>query len=281
MSARPSGLLRRLARRLPAPLYRLLRHVANRLAPRPAGSFVPRVKPGPLIREVAPRLAQIPGWFNLDDLAHFTLVLKTQSAAGMRGDLLEIGCFHGRSAAVLAINLQEGEHLVLADAFDLPLDQPYGDTPTVEGVRRNLERAVPGLQPGQVTIERCYSRDLRLPTTLRVRFAHVDGAHDAAAVQHDLALCASALLPGGIIAVDDHAHPDHPGVSEGVAAFLAARDDFSVLADLNRGGALGRKLYLVRGAAGDDSRTPGRPLPRADIGALLAVSVARPNGATP
>jgi SAM-dependent methyltransferase len=263
MSVAPTGPLRRLARRLPAPLYRLLRRIANRLAPSARGPSGPRPGPGPLIRELAPRLAQIPGWFNLDDLAHFTLVLKTQSAAGTRGDLLEIGCFHGRSAAVLAINLQEGEHLLLADAFDLPLDEPYGDTPTVQGVRRNLERAVPDLQPGQVTIERCYSRDLRLPTTLRVRFAHVDGAHDAATVQHDLALCAAALLPGGIIAVDDHAHPEHPGVSEGIAAFLAARQDFTVLADLNRGGALGRKLYLVRGAAGGDG---GRPGPTAAAG---------------
>lgn len=120
--------------------------------------------------------------------------------------------------------------------------------------RRNLEHAVPDPQAGQVMIERCYSRDLRLPTALRVRLAHVDGAHDAATMQHDLALCAAALLPGGIVAVDDHAHTDHPGVSEGVTAFLAVRDDFSVLADPNLGGALGRKLYLVRGAAGSDSR---------------------------
>ncbi len=235
--------LRRLARRLPAPLYRLLQRLVRRLWPRRTAPARPN--PGPLLTQTAPRLAQIPGWFNLDDLAHFTLVLETQAAAGLRGDLLEIGCFHGRSAAVLAMHLQPKERLFLADTFDLPLDEPYGDTPTPAGVRRRLRSVIPDLAPERLIIERCYSRDLQLPQDLRARFAHVDGGHDASTVRHDLGLCADALLPGGIIAVDDHAHPHHPGVSDGVAAFLAARRDFRVLADLNRGGALGRKLYLV------------------------------------
>jgi SAM-dependent methyltransferase len=183
---------------------------------------------------------------NLDDLAHFTLVLQTQSAAGLHGDLLEIGCFHGRSAAVMAMQLQPGERLWLVDAFGLPVGERYGDRPSPEGVRANLARAVPELDPDRVEIIRGDSRTLALPPGLEVRFAHIDGGHDRDTVLADLANCAARLLPGGILVVDDYAHPQHPGVTAGVDAFLATRGRWRVIADLNRGGAMGRKLYLKR-----------------------------------
>ncbi len=237
--------MKKLLRLLPSPLYRGLRAIYRRLRPGPG----PRgfaANPGALLTAVAPRLAAIPGWFNLDDMAHFTLVLETQSAAGQVGDLLEIGCYHGRSAALLATQLKTGERLILVDAFDLPLSDPYGDTPTPAGVRRNLAAAVPGLAEDRVDILRGYSDEIRLPAGSRVRFAHVDGGHDSATVCSDLALCARALVRGGVIAVDDYGHPQYPGVHAGVAAFLAAEPTFRVMADLNRAGALGRKLYLTR-----------------------------------
>jgi hypothetical protein len=46
------------------------------------------------------------------------------------------------------------------------------------------------------------------------------------------------------VALDDYSHPDYLGVTEGAQLFLDERNDFDVLADLNRRGALGRKLYL-------------------------------------
>jgi hypothetical protein len=252
--------VKKLVRRLPSPLYRLLQRLYRRLGPS-GGTGAVIANPGPLLTRIAPRLAPIPGWFNLDDLAHFTLVLQTQATSGLRGDLLEIGCYHGRSAAVLAMHLADGERLVLADAFDLPLDEPYGDTPTPEGVWSNLAAAVPDLPRERIQILRAYSRDLQLPEGLRVRFAHVDGGHDRETVECDLALCAGRLIPGGVMVVDDYAHPHHPGVSDGVHAFLAANPHFRVLADLNRAGALGRKLYLACGSdATPSSRgSPGHP----------------------
>lgn len=237
--------LKKALRRLPAPLYRRLRWAYLRLTARPAPGPAWQ-NPGPLLRVVATRVARIPGWFNLDDLSHFTLVLETQRTSGLSGDLLEVGCYHGRSGAVLAMHLQEGERLVLIDAFDLPLSEPYGDTPSAAGVLRNLRSAVPDLDEGRLHILKGYSREVQLPPGLRVRFAHVDGGHDRSTVRTDLGLCASVLIDGGVIAVDDYAHPEHQGVSEGVADFLRADSSFRVLADVNRAGALGRKLYLGR-----------------------------------
>lgn len=62
----------------------------------------------------------------------------------------------------------------------------------------------------------------------------------------DLVLCARYLVSGGVLVVDDFAHPNYPGVAQGVSRFLGERPGWSVLADVNRQGALGRKLYLAR-----------------------------------
>lgn len=237
--------VRKLARRLPSPIYRTLQRISQRIfKSHPAKMATPN--PGPMFTDVVPRIAAIPGWFNIDDLAHFSLVLETQTTGGIHGDLLEIGCYHGRSASVLAMHLQAFEKLFLADAFDLPLDDPYGDTPTPEQVWQNLAAAVPNLPRERVSIQRSYSTDLQLPPGTNVRFAHIDGGHDAATVREDLALCAKYLMPGGVMAIDDYAHPQYPGVTEAVNDFLCCQASFRILADLNRSGALGRKLYLAR-----------------------------------
>lgn len=239
--------LRNLAKRLPSPVFRLLRKLYYLRPGASAGAGHLTPEPGPLLTEVTPRILPIPGWFNGDDLVHFWLVLEMQAAAGLTGDLLEIGCFHGRSAAVLAMQLRAGERLILCDAFNLPQAEAYGDAPTPERVRRNLLRAVPEIDGSRVEIIPCLSRDLRLPADLRLRFAHVDGGHSREEALGDLRLCARHLLPGGILVLDDYRHPSYPGVSEAAAEFLSESRDFGILADLNRRGALGRKLYLHRG----------------------------------
>jgi SAM-dependent methyltransferase len=253
--------IRELAKKHPAPLYRLLRRIHNRWqGARPGPALFPGILPGPLLTESAPRLGWIPGWLNLDDMTHFQLVLATQSSAGVAGDLLEIGCYHGRSAAFLAMHLQPGERLHLCDAFGLGGGETYGDTPTPEGVRRNLTAAVPEVDPGRISIHRSLSRNLTLSLDSGLRFAHVDGSHRRADAASDLDLCASHLLPGGVIALDDYHHPEYPGVTEAALAFLASHPEFRILADLNRAGALGRKLYLCRRVAS----APKGSLPRAE-----------------
>ena len=237
--------LKRLARQLPAPLYLALYRVYRKLtsSPPPQGGLIQ--SRGPLETDVAPRLATIPGWFHLDDIAHFSLILGTQLANGVRGDLLEIGCYFGRSAALLAMYLQPNEHLYLVDVFDLPNDEPYVP-PTVAVVRENVYRAVPTLARDALTLIRGDSREATLPANVELRFVHIDGGHAAETVYSDLMLCTPHLIVGGIVAVDDYAHPALPGVALGVQRFLDETDSYETLADLNRAGAAGRILYLWR-----------------------------------
>lgn len=239
------ALVKRLLRLLPGPLYSRLRTLYWRLGGPGRRSRV--IQPGPFLSRVYARVDAISGWLKPEDAYQFSLLLNTQTSLGLRGDILEIGCYHGRSSALLALHLQPEEHLVVCDAFDLPLAEPYTPTPTPLTLRTNLESAVPGLRSGALEIHRCYSGELHLPAGTRFRFVHVDGDHSEAACGQDLRLAAEHLLPGGIIAVDDYQHPDYPGVTAAVAGFLATNPTFQVLGDANRPGALGRKLYLGSG----------------------------------
>ncbi len=207
-------------------------------------TFAPGAIPGSLVTDVFDKIRLMPGWFNFDDCSHFSLVLGMQHFLGVTGDLLEIGSFHGRSTCVLAYCMQPGEKLFVCDAFERPSDGHYYVHATPEHLWTNLRLVNPDLSLDSVVIHECYSTDLKLDSSERFRFAHVDGGHSKDIALHDLKLCAAHMLPGGVIAVDDYAHRDFPEVGEAVEAFLAERSDYHVLADLNRGGAIGRKIYL-------------------------------------
>jgi hypothetical protein len=204
-------------------------------------TFCEGAEPGPLVV----RLETIPGWFTLDDCAHFALVLKLQSAFGLLGDLVEIGTYYGRSAAILARFLQRGERLVLCDWFGAAPRALHEVPPTPALLRENLFALNPTLREEQLELHEGASHTLRLSRP--VRFAHIDGGHSRAETLGDLRLIDARLLPRGVIAVDDYHHRDFPEVTPAVDQFCAERPDYSVLADLNRHGAIGRKIYLQKG----------------------------------
>lgn len=237
--------LKNLAKRLPGPAYALLKSVYYRM-PSNRYQSSPVISPGPISTQVFARIHHIPGWFNLDDCAHFTLILSTQAASGITGDILEIGSYHGRSTCVLAMYLNQGEKLVVCDVFDMPLEDRYGNPPTKEILRNNIRTAEPNIASEALEIHQCQSRDLRLETDAGFRFIHIDGGHDMETVLQDLELCALHLRPGGVLALDDYSHPHHPGVTQAAEVFLQNYSNFEVLADLNRQGAIGRKLYVFK-----------------------------------
>lgn len=246
--------VRSLARALPEGLQRRVRRTwrawlgRRRIDDEPWNtvSWSDDARDGPLARDVFARIRSIPGWFNVDDCAHFHLVLSMQTTMGVTGDLFEIGSYHGRSTAAMASRLAPGERLVVCDAFEADTSDRYANPPSPEALLRNVCDVNPGLDPSHIEIHACLSTELEIPAERRFRFAHVDGGHSHELALGDLVLVAPHVLPHGVIAVDDHDHPGWPGVTTAVAAFQEAHPEFHVLADLNRHGARGRKLYLVR-----------------------------------
>ena len=186
----------------------------------------------------------MPGWFTYDDCAHFTLVLNTQRAAGVRGDVLEIGSYHGRSTIVLADCLSRMRRWSCATPSSRVMCTSATPRPP-KTFARTSQRALPHFDLDRLEIHEAYSKDLVLPDEQRFRFVHVDGSHEEDDVILDLRLARRHLAPGGVIVVDDYDHPDWPGVTAAVHTFLAEAPETGTVADLNRHSESGRKLYLA------------------------------------
>jgi predicted O-methyltransferase YrrM len=201
---------------------------------------------GPLITDVFSRIKDLPGWFNVDDCGHFFLVLSYQSAMGVKGDLLEIGSYHGRSTALMAKCLQPGERIVVCDAFESYTDDYYANKPSPADLISNIKRLNQELEKDRIVIQKCWSNDLHLNNGETFRFIHIDGGHSAEQAYFDLNLCCEHLTLHGIIVMDDYYNKLWPGVTQGTDKFLNDSGTLSVLADLNRHGAHGRKLYLIQ-----------------------------------
>ena len=203
---------------------------------------------GPLIAGAFQAIAPIPGWFNVDDCSHFHLVLEMQKVFGIMGDLLEIGSYHGRSAAMMSRYLRPSERIVVCDAFDTETEDHdhYDNLPSPQTLRTNLFRLNPHLLDPQIVIHHCLSSDLRLASTERFRFIHIDGGHSSEIAFQDLILANRHLADLGVIVVDDYHNREWPDVTVGVDRFLAQSTGPTILGDLNRHGAIGRKLYLIR-----------------------------------
>ena len=201
---------------------------------------------GPLIEDLFLPARRISGVFNVDDCSHFHLVLTLQSVLGVQGDLFEIGSFHGRSTAVMAAYLKNDEKIIVCDAFQLDTEDAYVDKPSPQMLVENILRVNPDLGESRIVVHQCLSNDLSLDDDVKLRFAHVDGGHSEEQTYFDINLCKKHIIEKGLIVVDDYNHQEWPGVTPGVNRFLRENADFSVLADLNRHGALGRKIYLIR-----------------------------------
>lgn len=219
----------------------------KRQALRDNTDFMPGALPGRLVTETFDVVRDVPGYFTFDDAAHFVLLLRMQTRLGVQDDLLEIGTFFGRSTAVLAAELGAGERLLACDPFDKETAYGYTAPPTRDDLVRSVSALSSASSDGRLEIFEGFSADLDL-SGRSFRFVHLDGSHEYGDALADLRLVVDHVCPGGIIAVDDYEHPLWPGVADAVRDFRSERDDVFELADLNRHGAEGRKLYLVQGS---------------------------------
>jgi hypothetical protein len=166
----------------------------------------------------------VEGWFFPVDAYLFGFIDEVQRREGVRGNLFEIGVHHGKTALFLARCRRDGEVLGVCDVFE---QQELNRDRSGEGSREVFLRNM-GAHPVQVFAKES-ARLTPEDTTAACRFVHIDGGHRAEDVVNDLHVADRALLPDGVVAVDDAFNPNWPGVSEGFYQFLNARDVFAPL----------------------------------------------------
>jgi len=146
----------------------------------------------------------------------------------------------------MSLSLQQGEKLILCDAFDrVETTDQYRNKPVGEAVINNILRVNPDFKRDNIEIHPVLSSDLAFSASRQFRFIHIDGGHSAEQTHSDLVLAEQHLAPGGVIALDDYQHPAWPGVTEGLDTFMESGTRLRILLDANRHGAYGRKLYLA------------------------------------
>lgn len=195
---------------------------------------------------IAQGSATVPGWFHPCDARILAALSDAQLRAGIVGDMLEIGCYLGKSAILLG-HLVGPHALHVCDVFGAAgEDEPrsreqsryYSDLqrdafeanylrfhPSLPVVHAHASGELDGLQP----------RSFRL--------IHVDGSHLYEQVLTDLELSLELLAHGGVIAVDDFRQPHTPGVAAALWGLVnSARLEVLIISKA--------KAYVCR--AGDD-----------------------------
>ncbi|MGA9357114.1 MAG: class I SAM-dependent methyltransferase [Mycobacterium sp.] len=167
----------------------------------------------------------IDGWFYAIDVDFFSNLLAHQRTGGIKGDMLEIGTYQGKSAILMGYGLRDDEELVICDLFgavmdhaDIPLPrrQQYSGLEEEEFLA-NWDR----FHTRRPTLEVCESSQLELGERV-FRFIHIDGCHSYQCVAKDISLAAAHTAKRGVIAMDDYRAVEAPGVS---AAVWQAVDD--------------------------------------------------------
>jgi hypothetical protein len=153
-------------------------------------------------------------------------ILRDQTCNEVKGDLLEIGAFMGKSAIVIGLHAQVGEQLVVCDIFedstaDAANDRENADS--YEGLTRqtfeaNYARYVP--HPATIVQELSSCVREHIPDG-SIRFAHVDGGHLYEVVKGDIANVRHLLSGDGIVAFDDFRAAHTPGVAAAVWTAVA------------------------------------------------------------
>ncbi|MFG3018318.1 class I SAM-dependent methyltransferase [Streptomyces sp. NPDC048254] len=170
------------------------------------------------------RLDDVPGWFPVLDQVLFDWFLGLQEDSGMRGDLLEVGVYMGKSAIFTGRHLRPAESFTVCDLFE-------GDAPD------HANRAESTKSYGRLT-RRLFEENYlafhdELPRVLQgpssvvpaevasgtCRFVHVDASHLYEHVHGDIGAARDLLVPDGIVVLDDFRSEHTPGVS--IAAWEA------------------------------------------------------------
>lgn len=175
---------------------------------RPAGSWLPKIclsypeRTFHLVRDVAFHEYWIP------DEQLCWLVDTFRRVVDLKGDVVEFGCWEGRSTIALA-NMCFPDPLDAVDTWRGNLSEgPNHATETIlktRDVRRQFIMNVGQLTgfPGNVVVHEEDCLNYLESNTRNIRFAHVDAAHDYPSVRETILQIQECLVKGGVICGDD------------------------------------------------------------------------------
>lgn len=158
------------------------------------------------------RFAVVKGWFPESSAAVWDCLLTFQRESGIRGDLMEVGVWKGKSAGMLALHCGAEERCLLVDP------RPMG------AARDVIAREVPGVACKYVEepSEALWRKPFFYRLARSFRWVHLDGEHSLEGVIEDLRIADHLLSARGLVSLDDFFSPAYPQVTEAVYRYLSA-----------------------------------------------------------
>ncbi|HYZ33786.1 MAG TPA: class I SAM-dependent methyltransferase [Crenalkalicoccus sp.] len=163
------------------------------------------------------RFGKVEGFFTEEAQVAWDFLLGNQALMNVRGDVVEIGVWKGKSAGLAALHMRPDETLTLVDIQDL----------------KEVEDRIRALGGPQVRSFTGKSSNFRASAAYRaiepVRWFHIDGDHSGFSTTIDLNIAADLLGGHGIICVDDFFNPRYPQLAAAVFRFLFNRPEYRML----------------------------------------------------
>jgi predicted O-methyltransferase YrrM len=169
----------------------------------------------------------IEGMMSPFSMAVVDSLLAFQQVRGITGDVLEMGVYHGKSAAILGRRMSSNETLHLYDIAD------YFD-------RKNLERAGANIRYNIANTERLYRWNLRKQKK-SIRFCHIDASHMFNPTIHEISIADYVLAKDGIVCLDDYTNLNYSQILAATFKYL-----FTKSTNLTMFLVTAEKAYLCR-----------------------------------
>jgi predicted O-methyltransferase YrrM len=167
------------------------------------------------------RVSDIPGWFDDLDRATFRRVLRWQTQHQPPGDLVELGCYLGKSTVVVGEWLRPGETFTVCDLFG---DEAGDSANAAENraayeslSRQGFERYYQWFRRDLPVIHQALTSEILDHVAAdSARFVHVDASHLYEHVTTDIASARTMLRHDGVVVFDDYRSEHTPGVAAAV-----------------------------------------------------------------
>lgn len=167
----------------------------------------------------APRsLHDVPGWLYRTDILLFDWLLRRQQDTGLRGDLLEMGAYLGKSAVLMRNYQQDDETFTVCDLFGSEAPDAHNQRET-HGSYTTLTRQA--FEANYLSFHDELPRILHAATSAvpdevpagSCRFVHVDASHLYEHVRGDIGNARKVLAEDGLVVLDDYRSSHTPGVA--------------------------------------------------------------------
>lgn len=169
----------------------------------------------------------IDGMLSPFSMAVMDSLLALQDERGIKGDAVEMGVYHGKSAVILLGRLKDHEMLHLYDIADY-LNR---DTLAKSGTNFSFR------QVSTMDLARRDFRDFRRV----IRFCHIDASHMFDPTFHEMSLADYMLSADGILCLDDYTNLNYSQILAATFKYL-----FTTNTDLKMFMVTNEKAYLCR-----------------------------------